>query len=562
MSHRIRLALVLIVLVIVAAGCAPKVQPDAQPTQVADATTAPAITTASASDMPEATAVASSATPVSGGTLVRAMTSEPATIDPQGAPSSGLSLVLPYLFDTLVVRDVDNRLLPALAEKWEVASDGKTISMTLRSGVTFHDGSPLTADAVRLTFERFKQKGVKSPIYGGIQQIAGIEVGDDLTVRFSFKEPAANFWSTISMPYAGILSPASMEKAATDEQAQLVGTGPFILGEWQAGQSITLLRNEAYAWGSELTENRGAPHLEQFVFKVIPDAATQLAALQAGEVDVIFINNPDHLAKLKQESSIRLEEAVLNSLIYLGFNTAKAPFDDPKVRQALSYAVNKDEILELALGGVGIRAFAPLPPTLPGFDASLAQHELVYDPARAQALLAEAGFTGGSDAAWTREGQALTGVLLTSNRAPNDAIASLLQSQLKAIGVPVEIQQLDSKAVMEATTAGKFDLLLWRYDWNDPDALNIYLGSDRVGSTNRVAYSNPTVDALLAQGARELDEAGRSGLYVEAQKLILADAPWQPLYVPLDVVAMSARVDGARVGYMGRLLLNDARVAR
>jgi len=295
---------------------------------------------------------------------------------------------------------------------------------------------------------------------------------------------------------------------------------------------------------------------------VIPDAATQLAALQAGEVDVIFINNPDHLAKLKQESSIRLEEAVLNSLIYLGFNTAKAPFDDPKVRQALSYAVNKDEILELALGGVGIRAFAPLPPTLPGFDASLAQHELVYDPARAQALLAEAGFTGGSDAAWTREGQALTGVLLTSNRAPNDAIASLLQSQLKAIGVPVEIQQLDSKAVMEATTAGKFDLLLWRYDWNDPDALNIYLGSDRVGSTNRVAYSNPTVDALLAQGARELDEAGRSGLYVEAQKLILADAPWQPLYVPLDVVAMSARVDGARVGYMGRLLLNDARVAR
>ncbi len=562
MNRRIRLALVFIVLVLVATGCAPAVQPAAQPTQVAAATAAPAVMTASATGEPEATVVPASTTPASGGVLVRAMTSEPATIDPQGAPSSGLSLVLPYLFDTLVVRDVDNRLLPALAEKWEVASDGKTISMTLRSGVTFHDGSPLTADAVRLTFERFKEKGVKSPIYGGIQQIAGIEAVDDLTVRFSFKEPPANFWSTISMPYAGILSPAAMEKAATDETAQLVGTGPFILGEWQAGQSITLLRNEAYAWGSELTENRRAPHLEQLVFKVIPDAATQLAALQAGEVDVIFVNNPDHLAKLKQDSSIRLEEAVLNSLIYLGFNTAKAPFDDPKVRQALAHAVNKDEILELALGGVGVKAFAPLPPTLPGFDASLAQHELVYDPARAQALLAEAGFTGGSDDVWTRDGQALTGVLLTSNRAPNDAIASLLQSQLKAIGVPVEIQQLDSKAVMEATTTGKFDLLLWRYDWNDPDALNIYLGSERVGSTNRVAYSNPAVDTLLAQGARELDEARRSDLYVEAQRLILADAPWQPLYVPLDVMAFSTRVDGARVGYMGRLLLNDAQVAR
>lgn len=562
MTLRIRLALAFIILVFVAAGCAPAAPPAAQPTQVAAATAAPDVTIVSATGVPEATAAPANTTPASGGVLVRAMTSEPATIDPQGAPSSGLSLVLPYLFDTLVVRDVDNRLLPALAEKWEVAGDGKTISMTLRSGVTFHDGSPLTADAVRLSFERFKENGVKSPIYGGIQQIAGIEAVDDLTVRFSFKEPAANFWSTISMPYAGILSPTSIAKAATDEKAQLVGTGPFTLGEWQAGQSITLLRNEAYAWGSELTENRRAPYLEQLVFKVIPDAATQLAALQAGEVDVIFVNNPDHLAKLKQDSSIRLEEAVLNSLIYLGFNTTKAPFDDPKVRQALAHAVNKDEILDLALGGVGVKAFAPLPPTLPGFDASLAQHELVYDPARAQALLVEAGFTGGSDSGWTRDGQTLKGGLLTSNRAPNDAIASLLQSQLKAIGVAVEIQQLDSKAVMEATTAGKFDLLLWRYDWNDPDALNIYLGSDRVGSTNRVAYSNPAVDKLLAQGARELDEDRRSGLYVEAQKLILADAPWQPLYVPLDVLAFSTRVDGGRVGYMGRLLVNDARVAR
>lgn len=539
MTFRFRAVLATIALSLIITGCAPAAQPAAQPAQP----TPPA-----------------SPTPASGGVLVRAMTSEPAAIDPQGAPSSGLSLVLPYLFDTLVVRDADNRLLPLLAEKWTVAADGKTITMTLRSGVTFHDGGPLTADAVRLTFERFKEKGAKSPIYGGIKQISGIEAVDELTVRFTFEQPAANFWSTVSMPYAAILSPASIQQAATDDKARLVGTGPFTLGEWQAGQSITLLRNPAYAWGPALTENRGAPYLEKLVFKVIPDAATQLAALQAGEVDVIFVNNPDHLGKLKQDANIRLEETVLNSLIYLGFNTKKAPFDDPQVRRALAHAVNKAEILELALGGVGIQAFAPLPPTLPGFDPALAQHELGYDPAKAQALLSEAGFTKGSDGVWTKGGQPLKAVLLTSNRAPNDAIAALLQSQLKAIGVPAEIQQLDSKAVMEATAAGNFDLLLWRYDWNDPDALNIYLGSDRIGSTNRVAYSNGAVDKLLAQGARELNEAKRQTLYVEAQKLILADAPWQPLYVPLDVLALRTWVEGARVGYMGRLLLNDARV--
>jgi peptide/nickel transport system substrate-binding protein len=174
--------------------------------------------------------------------------------------------------------------------------------------------------------------------------------------------------------------------------------------------------------------------------------------------------------------------------------------------------------------------------------------------------LREAGYTQATDGTWIKNGQTLKGVLLTSNRPPNDTIAALLQSQLKAVGVPVEIQMLDGKAVMDASSAGKFDLLLWRYDWNDPDALNIFLGTDRIGTTNRVAYSNSKVDELLAQGARELDAAKRDQLYVEAQKIILQDAPWQPLYVPLDVLAINNRIQGAQVGYMGRLLLNDARV--
>ncbi len=495
---------------------------------------------------------------VKGGMLVRAMTTEPAQIDPQGAANSGLSLVAPYVFETLVVRDANNKLLPSLAEGWQVSLDGKTITMKLKSGVTFHDGAPLNAQAVQFTFERFKKTGSKSPIYGGIQQIAGIQAEDDLTVRFTFKEPAANFWSTISMPYAGILSPESARKVAETGKGYLVGTGPFVLSEWRAGQSITLKRNAVYNWAPALTENRAAPYLETLIFKVIPDAMTQLAALEAGEVDAIFVNQPDHRLKLQSNSAVRLEETVLNSLIYLGFNNKKMPFDDVRVRRALSHAVNKEEIVKIALDGLGISAFTPLPPSLLGYDAALKAQELGYDPKKAQALLRDAGFTQTSDGAWARQSQPLKGILLTSNRAPNDTIAVLLQSQLKAIGVLVEIQQLDSKAVMDATTEGKFDLLLWRYDWNDPDALNIYLGSERIGNTNRVAYSNPQVDKLFEQGARELDEEKRHKVYVEAQKIILQDAPWQPLYVPLDMLAFSKRLDGIRVGYMGRMLVNDA----
>jgi peptide/nickel transport system substrate-binding protein len=501
-----------------------------------------------------------------GGTIARALTSEPPAIDPQAAPHSGLSLLLPYLYDTLVVRDVDNQVLPGLAEKWTTAPDGLAITMTLKSGVTFHSGAPLNADAVKFTFERFKKEGKASPIYGGIMQMSAIEAPGPQTVVFRFKAPAANFFSTISMPYAGIVDPKSADASAGSKVTALDGSGPFKLGEWKAGQFIELVRNDAYGWGptypAAKVTNTAAPHVERLLFKVIPDATTQLNALQAGEADVIFVNNPSHKKKLEADPNVEVHEAVLNSLVYLGYNCAKAPFANAAVRQALSYAIDKAQIVQVALGGAGQAADAPLPPSLPGYDAALKQAALGFDAAKAQELLGFAGFTKGGDGMWLWQGKPFKPVLLTSARAPNDTIATLIQAQLKAIGVDSEIQLLDSKAVMDATTKGKFDLLLFRYDWNDPDALNIYLGSDRIGSTNRVAYKNEKVDALLKQGARQLDEAKRVQLYVDAQRLILQDAPWQPLYYPVDVIAVAKRVQGEQVGYMGRLLLNDATVTK
>ena len=490
--------------------------------------------------------------------LTRAMTSEPAGLDPEGPPSSGLSLVLPYLFDTLVTRDVDNAIVPLLAESWEVSEDGLAITMKLKSDVTFHDGTPLNAEAVIRTFDRFKEVGTSSPIYSGIVQIESVEPVDELTVVFRFAEPTATVWSTLSMPYAAIISPASIDALEATGEGYPIGTGPFLLDSWQPGQSITLRRNPDYGWGPSIVENRSAPHLDAMVFKVIPDATTQMAALESGEIDVIFINQPSHKAKLADNPNVELHETVLNSLIYLGFNNNQSPFDEKLVRQALSHAVDKEQIVELALGGLGIAAFAPLPPTLPGFDASLKDFELGYDPEEAVLLLQQAGYERTPDGGWQRDGAPLQARLLTSTRPPNGDVATVLQSQLQSIGVPLEIQQLDAKAVMEATGEGDFDLLLWRYDWNDPDALNIFLATDRIGSTNRVAYSNPDVDALLQLGAHELDEAERDRIYLEAQRLILEDAPWQPLYNPVDAVAIDKRIDGARTGYMGRLLVNDA----
>ena len=497
----------------------------------------------------------------SGGTLTRAMTAEPTSLDPQGAANSGLNLVLPYLFDTLVTRTRDGRFVGHLAESWQASADGRSIDFKLRSGVRFHDGTPLNAAAVAFTFDRFKKIGDKSPIAANIKEISRVEAVDDLTVRFSFDKPTATLWSTLAMPYAGILSPKAVEAAGDGFGSRPVGTGPFKMGEWQRGVGITLVRNPDYSWGPAEVDNKGPVKLDKLVFKVIPDANTQFSALQSGEVDVIFITEPTFLDRVKANSNLRLEPINLDSLIYLGYNCAKPPFDDVKVRQGLSHAVNKAEIVKTALGGFGIEAGTPLPPSLLGYDQSLSSFGQSYDPARVKALLSEAGFTQTSDGGWQKDGRKLSGRLLTSTRAPNDAIATVLQSQFKAVGVPVEIQQLDSAAVMKATTEGAFDLLLWRYDWNDPDALNIYLSSGRIRQTNRVFYSNAKVDALLKQAAEEMDQPKRASLYQDAQKIILAEAPWQPLYYPIEGMVLSSRVKGVKVGSLGRMLVNDVTVA-
>ncbi|MCO6451958.1 MAG: hypothetical protein J5I90_14340 [Caldilineales bacterium] len=542
-----------VLLVLAVAACAPA------PAPVADAGAAQieAPPVDAQAETPAAEPAAMSK-PVPGGVVVRAITSEPSGLDPHGAPGSGQNILLPYLLDTLVYRDADNNYHPFLADSWEISDDGLTITFDLHPGVTFHDGTPMDADAVVYTFNRFMELGSASPVAGGLVGIMGVSALDDDTVQFEFEAPSSVFFGTISMPYAGIISPTAAEAEGEAFAQKPVGTGPFMLADWQPGVSLTLTRNPNYAWGPLDVENKGAPYIEQAVFNVIPDASTQLAAFQAGEADVIFLNQPAHLAVLEQLPDVDLTEAALNSLIYLGFNASRPPFDEALVRQALSHAINKEEILLAALGGIGKLACAPLASTLPGYDESLCDLELKYDPVQAEVLLAEAGFIRNDDGEWERNGEKLQAAIMSSTRPPNGDIAAVIQNQLAAIGVPVEIQLLEAGAAMEAAGAGNYDMMIWRYGWNDADVLNIYLGSDRIGSTNRQFYSNPEVDALFAQGMTELDPAARAQIYMDAQKLIMADAPWQPLYEPLDVIAVSGRVNDVVIGPMGRVLLNDA----
>jgi peptide/nickel transport system substrate-binding protein len=277
-------------------------------------------------------------------------------------------------------------------------------------------------------------------------------------------------------------------------------------------------------------------------------------------VDVLFINQPSQIETLSNDPAAQLVETTLNSLIYLGFNAKAAPFDDRRVRQALAHAVDKAELVELALGGVGTPAFSPLAPTLPGFDPSLQTVEPEYDLGAAENLLIEAGFIREDDGKWINaaNGEALTLEILTSTRAPNETIATVLQDQIKRLGIDVTIEALESAAVLEIATQGNYQAMLWRYDWNDADVLNVYLSSERMGRTNRTFYSNPELDRLLAEAAMELDDSKRNELYSQAQRILIEDQPWIPLYNPKDYIVLRKTIQGAVFGPMGRLVLTEA----
>jgi peptide/nickel transport system substrate-binding protein len=502
--------------------------------------------------------------PVKGGVVRRALTSEPVSLDPHGVPSSGQNVLMPYLFDTLIFRDRDNNVHPYIAERWELSEEGKVITFYLRQDVHFTDGMPLNADAVVFTFNRFKEMGVKSPFYGSLQMIDSVEDVDEYTVRMTLVQPYSTIYSVLSSPYFGIISPTAVAKEGDDFGLNPVGSGAFKLESWDPGVSLALVRNEDYHWGPPVFGNQGAPYLERLEFPVIPDAASQMAALETGEIDLVFVNEPSTIVSLEQNPDVTVDDVIMNSLVYLGFNCAKPPFDEATVRRAIAMAVDKNQVLETALGGVGKVAFSPLSPSLPGFDPNLQDLELPYDLEASSAQLENAGFTQGEDGVWSRSAGANSEVsldhlvLLTSTRAPNEEIAVVLQNNLQQLGITVEIQALDARAASAAASKGEYDLMLWRYDWSDSDVLNSYLNSSRIGSTNRNAYSNPQLDSLLESALQEVDDAARDKLYSDAQKLLMQDLPWLPLYVPRDVIAVRAQVKGVVVGSMGRILLNDA----
>lgn len=453
------------------------------------------------------------------------------------------------VFDTLLeYKEGTTVVQPGLAESWEVSADGLIYTLKLRQGVKFHDGTDFNADAVVFNFKRwddpkseFKFEGDSFDYYDsmfgpeGSRIIKEVKAIDANTVQFTLTQPQAPFLQNIAMSCFGISSPKAIQEKKADFKSNPVGTGPFVFKEWKRNDSITLEKNPNY-W------KEGQPKLAKVIIRAIPDNTARFNALQNGEIDIMEDLNPDDLTVLESKPELQKIERPSFNVAYIGFNLKKKPFDNPKVRQALNYAVNKQAIIDAFFAGQALPAVNPMPPTLWGYNDSVKDYG--YDPEKAKALLAEAGYAKGIPEALTFYAMPVSRPYMPDGKKVGEAI----QADFEKIGVKVNIQSPEWATYLDDTKAGaKDDLYMmgWTGDNGDPDNF-IYtlLDKDSIPSNNRSFYVNESLHKILVQAQTEVNQDKRADLYKKSQEIIKQDAPWIPLVHTTPLIAGKANLKG------------------
>jgi peptide/nickel transport system substrate-binding protein len=460
-------------------------------------------------------------------TLVVGTLADPVSLDPHWATDLAAAAIVSNVCETLVRwRPDGSRPEPALATTW-ATPDGRRWTFTLRSGVRFHDGAPLDADAVVANLEAIaKTRGLAARA----ERIGPAVVG------ITLDQPNAALLATLSQPFFSLVSPRAL--AAPDHAAAAVGTGPFIFVSARPGL-VELRANPDY-WG-------GAPRLARVLFQRAPDAASLANRLIAGEVDLSTALSETELRRLRGRSDTALDLRTGLNIAFLSVNNEREGWSDRRVRQALARAIDRPALVQDALGGHGEPARNPLPPSLWGY--GMRTRELMLDRIASRRLLREAGYAGGLDT---------TLLAVDAPRPYNPApmrVAEHVVADLAEVGIRARMRVVATWAeFLDRATRGDYDLAVmgWQADTTDPnDFLSALLASDAVGTTNRSRYRSPVMDGLLRHGRRTANLRERASIYNEAQILFQRDMPWVPLYHVSVSTAYRRALRGLAVGPTG-----------
>jgi len=474
--------------------------------------------------------------------IVIGLVAEPVTMDPPQITDLNSARVTKRIFEGLAGQELGSyKLVPGLAQSWDISRDGLTYTFRLRPNVTFHDGTPFNADAVKFVFER--QLNDKGPYYatgtypyvkGFLGNVAGVEVLDASTVQIKLKAPLTPFLQYLAHQSLFMFSPESLKKWGKDVVKHPVGTGPFKLETWEPGVKVVLARHDQY-WG-------GAPKIRQAIYVPIVEAQARLVALKTGDIDLTMDVPPDSLDELRRDPNLVVAESNSSAVWYVTLNTRHPILKDRRVRQALNHAVNKEAIIRDILRGTAIVSRGPISPVYgPYYEENTARYP--HDLEKARALLKDAGYAGGFELGF------LVPESGSGMQSPVE-MATVIQANLAQIGVRAKIQTMEWGAYLRKyLEQPDMAEMSWNPSIGDPDhMMYMLLSSDRFPPAfNSGYYQNDRVDDLLRRARTTLDEKARVPLYKEAQKLVVEDAPWIFVDHGKQVIVHRKRVQGFKL---------------
>ncbi|MCA1645560.1 MAG: ABC transporter substrate-binding protein, partial [Chloroflexi bacterium] len=425
---------------------------------------------------------------------------------------------------------------PDLADSWQVSDDSLRYSFKLRSGLKFADGSPLDAQAVKWSFDRLM--GINKSAAANIRQLKSTEAPDPTTVVMTLSEPFAYFLPSLGTYASGIVNPKAAEKQSNNDQAQdwlsnnSLGSGPYKISDWQRGQRLTLDYNSNW-YGKE-------PSIKRVILNIVPESTNLKLQLQKGDIDFMSPISTPEMLSLQGQPGVRIEEVPSLLLILAYLNNTKPPLDNVKVRQAMNYAINYDQIIQELIQGKGRRLRGPLAFGMEGYDDNLKGYE--YDPAKAKQLLADAGFSGGIDLTLTYSSQGAPGA---------DDVAQAAQSNLGDVGIRVKIEKVAEPTRRERIDKSDFQWSVggWTPPLPTPPwTMDKWFLSDNKGlNANRAFYGNPQVDQLVKQAPTILDAQKRIDTYRQAQNIIVDEAPYILFYQANQILGMRDNVQGFEI---------------
>lgn len=465
--------------------------------------------------------------------LVIAMPEDLETFDPISTSAMATQAVHNMMYVRLYYNDTNDQPVEMLAEEFNVVSDTE-IDIKIKDGFTFTDGTPVTAEDVVYTLQR----ALESPNFSTLlSTVEGFEVIDELNFKIITTGPSPSIKVALMHPGTGILPKAYVEQAlANGDWSNPVCSGPFKYESRSVGESVKLVKNDTYA------DEATAAQSNSLTFKYVPEASSRTILVETGEADVNFSFATSDYKRASENSALAIHEHTGTVVQYVGVDTTVAPFDNKLVRQALCYAINREDVMTVVAEGLGTVTYSVLPPTTLGYVENPSNY--TYDPEKAKELLAEAGYPDGFD---------------TTIMAFNDLgkrVCEVVQMLLAEVGINAQIETYDSS--VRVSMIANHQVPMFSGQWGAMSDADLVLPrlftQEAIGGMNFTHYTNPQLDELFAAGRATYDEAERVSIYNEAVTLLADEAPWCPLYIPSAFCLTNANLQGVELS--GESIIN------